>query len=1140
MRWTKWSLWAVLAATFLTTAGGCELIASVDRDKIPAGGSGGSVDAGTDATGGTGTGGTSTGGTGGTGTGGTGTGGTGGTGTGGTETGGTGGSAGSEGGVPCTTPDDCPNTGSECIVNTCDGNVCGTAFLTDGTPTTTQNAGDCLQVQCDGNGATKSTPDDADLPNDNNECTTDSCDNGMPVHTEVTAGTPCGANLDLVCDQGQCVGCVTGADCDGTDDSCKTRTCDNHVCGWDYVPANTPVPEAEQTPADCKQVVCDGNGNTAAVALPTDLPDDGNECTTDSCDGSSPNFEPVAPGTPCNNDTQVCTASGTCVACVVPADCGQDTACQQHTCDNNVCGVTNTAANTPIPAQDQIPGDCMQIVCDGNGGEMTVTLDTDLPDDSNDCTTDTCDNGSPVHTPVTAGTHCGTGGTLVCDNAGHCVGCNSVDDCTGTDTLCQHRTCDNQTCGMYYEPDDTEVGTQTPNDCKHTVCDGAGNQVTRNLDTDVPADDGNPCTAEACDNGTPDHPAVADNTPCDDGNACTQTDTCQSGTCTGGNLKTCTPSNSCHTSVCNPTTGNCDESQKQDNTPCDDGNACTQTDTCQSGTCTGANPKTCTALDQCHDVGTCDPATGLCSNPAKQDNTPCDDGNACTQTDTCQSGTCTGANPKTCTALDQCHDVGTCNPATGSCSNPPKQDGTSCNDGDACTQTDTCQQGTCTGGNSISCTTTNECLNSPGTCNSNDGSCSFTNKANGTSCTATVDYCLNDTTLRDYGSTAGCLDGICETPFTDVQCGAGCDAGACLPYNLIISEYVEGSSNNKAIEITNLGSHAATRDNCALRVYANGATTYSSVSLTASGVIPAGGRWTLCNTSAGTGLSPKCDQLSGTVSFNGNDVVEIVCDGVVQDTFGQIGNSNDIGSGTTSAVDHTLRRLCTVTVGDKDGSDAFDPASEWAGFQTDSFDDVGSRACTYQHTLTIDGTNDFHATDEMFATSSTGYTGYVTWDATYLYVGMSGPDLSSGSSTKFLTVYLGGAAPTTTTGVNYSDQQPTLPFGAKYHLRWKFNNNYTNAMVWNGTAWVDAGWDFTGDVYQTGTYVEIRIPFADIEAPTTVPFHMAIVDEAAGTPKTYAGVPSSSFTDGPDPDYTKYYEFAPTTLYAPWAFAVHP
>jgi hypothetical protein len=43
----------------------------------------------------------------------------------------------------------------------------------------------------------------------------------------------------------------------------------------------------------------------------------------------------------------------------------------------------------------------------------------------------------------------------------------------------------------------------------------------------------------------------------------------------------------------------------------------------------------------------------------------------------------------TCTAVDQCHSAGTCNPATGVCSNPSKANGTSCNDGNACTQTDT-------------------------------------------------------------------------------------------------------------------------------------------------------------------------------------------------------------------------------------------------------------------------------------------------------------------------------------------------------------------------------------------------------------------------------------------------------------------
>ena len=46
----------------------------------------------------------------------------------------------------------------------------------------------------------------------------------------------------------------------------------------------------------------------------------------------------------------------------------------------------------------------------------------------------------------------------------------------------------------------------------------------------------------------------------------------------------------------------------------------------------------CAASDQCHDVGACDPQTGNCSNPAKMNNTACNDGNGCTQSDTCQRG----------------------------------------------------------------------------------------------------------------------------------------------------------------------------------------------------------------------------------------------------------------------------------------------------------------------------------------------------------------------------------------------------------------------------------------------------------------------------------------------------------------------
>src|SRR5262249_61033855 len=97
---------------------------------------------------------------------------------------------------------------------------------------------------------------------------------------------------------------------------------------------------------------------------------------------------------------------------------------------------------------------------------------------------------------------------------------------------------------------------------------------------------------------------------------------------------------------------------------CTDANPCTQTDTCQAGACVGATPVVCTPTDQCHDVGVCAPATGICSNPAKTNGTTCTDGNLCTQIDTCQAGLCVGANPVVCTASDHCHDAGVCAPET--------------------------------------------------------------------------------------------------------------------------------------------------------------------------------------------------------------------------------------------------------------------------------------------------------------------------------------------------------------------------------------------------------------------------------------------------------------------------------------------
>jgi len=90
--------------------------------------------------------------------------------------------------------------------------------------------------------------------------------------------------------------------------------------------------------------------------------------------------------------------------------------------------------------------------------------------------------------------------------------------------------------------------------------------------------------------------------------------------------------------------------------------------------CNGPDPVVCTASDQCHDAGICNPLTGTCTDPPKADGVACDDGDLCTQADTCQAGVCVGADPVVCAPQDPCHLAGVCDPATGVCSDPPKID----------------------------------------------------------------------------------------------------------------------------------------------------------------------------------------------------------------------------------------------------------------------------------------------------------------------------------------------------------------------------------------------------------------------------------------------------------------------------------
>ncbi|MBC8071544.1 MAG: lamin tail domain-containing protein [Deltaproteobacteria bacterium] len=166
---------------------------------------------------------------------------------------------------------------------------------------------------------------------------------------------------------------------------------------------------------------------------------------------------------------------------------------------------------------------------------------------------------------------------------------------------------------------------------------------------------------------------------------------------------------------------------------------------------------------------------------------------------------------------------------------------------------------------------------------------------------------------------------------------------------LYISEYHEGTGMNyKAIEIYNPGADDVNVASCSYRLYGNGSAV-PTVTLPLVGVAESQGVFVLCHPDF-DGIFDGCDQVAG-LSFNGDDAIELYCDGASNDFIGQTGV--DPGAAWSvngvSTADQDLRRACGFT-GDADGSNAFEPSLEWEAFAIDTdidylADDFGQHAC---------------------------------------------------------------------------------------------------------------------------------------------------------------------------------------------------
>lgn len=170
---------------------------------------------------------------------------------------------------------------------------------------------------------------------------------------------------------------------------------------------------------------------------------------------------------------------------------------------------------------------------------------------------------------------------------------------------------------------------------------------------------------------------------------------------------------------------------------------------------------------------------------------------------------------------------------------------------------------------------------------------------------------------------------------------------------IVITEYVEGGGQNKAVEISNLGSAAIDMGAGAykLAMFSNGDTTeHPTRKIELTGTLAAGASYVIYNASAAAQFQfPAQGATSDVTFFNGNDALVLTKGGTVIDSFGQVGNDPGTETGWTDANDsnfatseRTLRRLVSVTTGDAIVDDAFPGTSnQWQVFGTDVADGLG-------------------------------------------------------------------------------------------------------------------------------------------------------------------------------------------------------
>jgi hypothetical protein len=401
---------------------------------------------------------------------------------------------------------------------------------------------------------------------DNNACTTDSCDPALGCVNDVTSGIgdPCDDN----------VGCTIGDACDASG-ACVPGLQDDDWCD-DLDP--------------CTADVCDPSdpGSDPATGCISSLTpgvacDDGNACTTnDQCGPSvirsliGTDTDPLYPDGPCPLETSLTAVYGAAtewpgfasemvswthtyapfaapvISATLTIDIGDaDSGVLQLQASDGTPIGTIAGGDNGAPGPFLCPWQWDSYSGDPDGNDIVLTIPSSLYPDLMD--------GSFYIETVQIASVGGYGinrAILDVEIGGSCGGesvdCDDGNACNGPET------CD--------PGDGCQAGTEPP-DC----------------------DDLNTCTDDSCDPGMGCLHTPNDANSCDDSNVCNGAELCSAGTCAPGSPLICDDGDACNgVETCDPTLG----CQPGSGPVCDDGDSCT-TDGCDAGSCTHAPSGEC-------------------------------------------------------------------------------------------------------------------------------------------------------------------------------------------------------------------------------------------------------------------------------------------------------------------------------------------------------------------------------------------------------------------------------------------------------------------------------------------------------------------------------------------------------------------